>query len=213
MQGWAAVGLMAMGATLGAMPAAAVGQTTSEAVAIDTGTFTWDVDRTHSQVGFAIRHFFTPVEGSFDDYDIKLVFDPKRPESASVRVSIDPASIETGNDRRDADLRSENFFDVERYPGLTFESKAVRRLSETEFVVEGDLTIRDVTRPVELAVKVLGLREFDPPDARHGRALAGFEAEVEIDRRDFGVGAGRWAETVVLAPEVEISILLEARLR
>lgn len=173
----------------------------------------WSVDRSHSRVGFSIRHFFTPVEGSFSDYEIDLAFDPAAPDEARVNVRIDAASVDTDNDRRDADLRSENFFDVERFPGLTFESTAVRPTSDSTFVVEGDLTIRDVTKPVALTVTLLGLREFDPPDAGNGRALAGFRAEATIDRRDFGVGAGRWAETVVLGAEVTVTVLLEANLR
>ena len=174
---------------------------------------TWSIDRSHSKIGFSIRHFFTPVEGSFSDYEIDLAYDPTAPGEARVAVRIDAASIDTDNDRRDADLRSENFFDVERFPTLTFESTAVRAISDSEFVVEGDLTIRDVTRTVELTVTLLGIREFDPPDSRNGRALAGFQAEATIDRRDFGVGAGRWAETVVLGPDVTVTVLLEANLR
>ena len=172
----------------------------------------WTIDSGHSRVGFSVRHFFTPVEGGFGEYDIALGFDPEAPERSRVRVTIDAASVDTDNERRDLDLRSENFFEVDAYPELVFESTAVRRAPGDEFIVEGDLTIRDVTRPVELRARVLGIRELTGNMAQYGRMVAGFEVRAVIDRRDFGVGSGRWAETVVLGPDVTIDVLLEARL-
>jgi polyisoprenoid-binding protein YceI len=173
----------------------------------------WDVDTSHSRVGFSVRHFFTPVEGQFDDYDVDLSFDPQAPENGHVRVTIDAASVDTGNDRRDADLRGPSFFEVERFPELSFESDRIERVSDTEFVVHGNLTIRDFTRPIELEVTLLGMRELAGDLQSRGRMVAGFEAAATLDRRDFDVGSGRWAETVVLGPDVTIRILLETRLR
>lgn len=173
----------------------------------------WEVDANHSQIGFSVRHFFTPVEGHFADYEVELSFDPETPEDGHVDVRIDASSVDTDNDRRDADLRGSSFFEVERFPELAFESTGIDRVSETEFVVHGDLTIRDVTRPIDLAVTLLGMRELEGDVEHNDRMIAGFQAEAMIDRRDFGVGSGRWAETVVLGPEVTIGILVETRLR
>lgn len=192
-------------------PASLGAQTAEEGPAPEMAS--WDVDADHSRVGFSVRHFFTPVEGQFDDYDIDLSFDPEAPENGHVRVTVDAASVDTGNDRRDADLRGPSFFEAEKFPELSFESDRIERVSDAEFIVHGDLTIRDVTRPIELAVTLLGMRELDGDLQRNGRMIAGFEAVATIDRRDFAVGSGRWAETVVLGPDVTISVLLETRLR
>jgi len=192
-------------------PASLGAQTAEEGPATETAS--WDVDASHSRVGFSVRHFFTPVEGEFDDYDIDLSFDPEAPENGHVRVTIDAASVDTGNDRRDADLRGPSFFEVETFPELSFESDRIERVSDTEFVVHGNLTIRDVTRPIELEVTLLGMRELTGDLQSRGRMVAGFEAAATIDRRDFAIGSGRWAETVVLGPDVTIRVLLETRLR
>lgn len=192
-------------------PAGLGAQTAEEQPATEMAS--WDVDTSHSRVGFSVRHFFTPVEGQFDDYDIDLSFDPEAPENGHVRVTIDAASIDTGNDRRDADLRGPSFFEVETYPELSFESDRIEQVSDTEFVVHGNLTIRDVTRPLELEVTLLGMQELAGDLQSRGRMVAGFEAAVTLDRRDFAVGSGRWAETVVLGPDVTIRVLLETRLR
>lgn len=199
------------------LPATGSAQTTSETSAGSAGTSsgveTWQIDESHSRIGFSVRHFFTPVEGSFGEYDIDLAFDPAAPEKGHVTVTIDASSVDTGNQRRDDDLRGEQFFEVERFPSLTFESDSFRRVSSDEFVASGNLTIRDVTRPVELTVKLLGIKELEGDLGRFGRVVAGLEAVTTIDRRDFDIGTGRWAETVIMGPEVEISILLEAKLR
>lgn len=192
-------------------PAGLGAQTAEEGPATEMAA--WEVDANHSRVGFSVRHFFTPVEGEFDDYDVDLSFDPEAPENGHVRVTIDAASVDTGNDRRDADLRGPSFFEAETFPELSFESDRIERISDTEFIVHGKLTIRDVTRPIELEVTLLGMRELDGDLQRNGRMIAGFEAAAIIDRRDFAVGSGRWAETVVLGPDVTISVLLETRLR
>lgn len=200
-------------ACLALAPASLGAQTAEGVTAASPEAAAWDVDASHSRIGFSVRHFFTPVEGRFGDYEIDLAFDPEAPENGHVSVSVDASSVDTGNDRRDTDLRGRSFFEVERFPELAFESTDIERVSDTEFVVHGDLTIRGVTRPIDLAVTLLGIRELEGDMQRHGRMIAGFEAEAVIDRRDFDIGSGRWAETVVLAPEVTIGILLETRLR
>lgn len=173
----------------------------------------WQIDRSHSQVGFSVRHFFTPVEGSFGEYDLEFYFDPESPEETRVVVTIDASSIDSDNARRDEDLRGPSFFEVDAFPTLEFRSTGVRQVNETDFVLSGNLTIRDETHPVELSVKLLGIQELGEGMERMGKMVAGFEAETTIDRRGFGVGTGRWAETVVLGPDVTIRVLLEARLR
>jgi polyisoprenoid-binding protein YceI len=205
---------VALIAAVFSFPATGSAQAAAEAQTVPgSGVETWEIDESHSRIGFSVRHFFTPVEGSFSEYDIELAFDPAAPETGHVSVTIDAASVTTGNQRRDDDLRGEQFFEVATYPTLAFESSTFRRVSADEFVAAGDLTIRDVTKPVELTVKLLGIKELEGDLERFGRAVAGLEAAVTIDRREFDIGTGRWAETVIMGPDVEISILLEAKLR
>ena len=173
----------------------------------------WNVDVPHTQVKFSVKHFFTPVTGAFRDYEIDLTFDPEAPENSSVNVTIDVASIDTKNDRRDNHLRSPDFFDAETYPTMTFQSSSVREVAPNRLVATGDLTIKDTTREVELAIDVLGIRELPPEmQATMGGIthVAGFEASTQIDRRAFEVGVANWAQTVIVGGDVDISIALEA---
>ena len=176
------------------------------------GPTTWNVDRSHSQVGFVVRHFFTPVRGTFDSVDVVFQFDPADPTTASVEVRIAVASVNTGRDRRDNDLRSPNFFDAPTYPTITFKSSAVRVTGPDEYVAVGTLTIKDVSKAVELPVRFLGRQEMPTRDGGT-REVAGFEAGLTIDRREFGVGTGDWARTTVVGGDVKIEIAIEASRR
>jgi len=172
----------------------------------------WNVDTNHSRVAFTVRHFFTPVQGSFDNYHIALEYDPDAPEQASIMVTIPVSSIDTDHDKRDSDLQGEQFFDAASHPNIEFTSDSVTVLTENQLLVHGTLTIKGVSRKVDLAVHLLGMMEVPESQRGRGRVLAGFEAAVTIDRRDFGIGTGSWAETTVLGSEVEITIAVEARL-
>ncbi len=172
----------------------------------------WNIDRTHSTIEFSVRHFFTPVSGSFADYDIDLVYDPAAPEEATVTATIAVASVSTNHQKRDSDLQGEQFFDRANHPAIEFTSDSVTVLADDEFIVHGSLAIKGTSLPVDLAVKRLGIMDLPESQRRRGRVLAGFEAGLTIDRRDFQVGTGSWAETTVLGSEVEIMIALEARL-
>jgi polyisoprenoid-binding protein YceI len=173
----------------------------------------WNVDASHTEVNFSVRHFFTPVSGSFHEFDISLDFDPVNVERSQVKVIIEVASIDTRNERRDNHLRSGDFFDVENFPRMTFESASVHRAGPDRMVVTGNLTIKDVTREIDLPITLLGIKDL-PPQMQEMfggiTQVASFTADTEVDRRDFGVGVGTWAETAVVGAEVQISIALEA---
>jgi polyisoprenoid-binding protein YceI len=173
----------------------------------------WNVDAPHTEINFSVKHFFTPVTGTFRDFEIEFMFDAEAPENSSVKVSIDVASIDTKNERRDNHLRSGDFFDAERFPRMTFESTSVRKEGSNQLVATGDLTIKETTREVELAIEILGVRDL-PPEMQEMMGgitrVAGFEASSTIDRRAFEVGVANWAQTVIVGGEVEISIALEA---
>lgn len=172
----------------------------------------WNVDRSHSAIAFSVRHFFTPVHGRFTDFEINFTYDPEAPESSTVQVRIPVASVNTNNERRDNDLRSANFFEAETYPHMTFRSERVRKVSDTELVVTGPLTIKDKTMTIDLPVTVLGVMELPEEMRRPGGPThrAGFEARLTLDRRDFGVGVGNWATTAVVGKDVEIVISVSA---
>ena len=172
----------------------------------------WQVDAAHTEVNFSINHFFTPVTGSFGAFDIDLAYDAESPENSSVTATIDVSSIDTGNDQRNGHLRSPDFFDAEKFPNITFASKSAAA-TEEGLVFTGDLTIRDVTKEIELPVKLLGTKEI-PEEMQAGlggsKRVAGFAASTTLDRNAYGVGAGNWAATLVIAGDVNVEILLEA---
>jgi polyisoprenoid-binding protein YceI len=176
----------------------------------------WNVDASHTEVNFSVRHFFTPVSGTFGDFQIDLTFDPEAPENSSVMVSIDVASVDTKNERRDNHLRSPDFFDAETYPRMTFQSTSVRQVGPDQFVASGTLTIKDTTQEIELPITLLGIKDI-PAEMQEMLGgvtqVAGFQAEMMLDRREFGVGVANWAQTVIVGGEVEISIALEANRR
>jgi polyisoprenoid-binding protein YceI len=163
-----------------------------------------------------VKHFFTPVTGTFKDFEIDLMFDQEAPENSSVSVTIDVASVDTKNERRDNHLRSGDFFDAEQFPNMTFQSRSVRQAGPNQLVATGDLTIKETTKEVELAINILGVRDL-PPEMQEMMGgivqVAGFEASTTIDRREFEVGVANWAQTVIVGGDVEISIALEANHR
>jgi polyisoprenoid-binding protein YceI len=143
----------------------------------------WNIDPTHSRVEFSVKHMVvSTVRGNFDKFESKLEFDPANPGAASVEATIYADSINTGAADRDAHLRSADFFDVENFPVLTFKSTSVELDGDTVAKVHGDLTIRDVTKPVTLDVTFLG--EGVSP---FGHKIAAFEATSKLNREDFGL--------------------------
>jgi polyisoprenoid-binding protein YceI len=172
---------------------------------------TWTIDGTHSQVEFSVKHMmFTTVRGRFDDFEGSVVLDADAPERSSVSVEIEAGSIDTQVDARDQHLRSADFFDVEKYPTITFRSRRVEGdLSEpgNAFTVVGDLTLHGVTREVVLNATFDGTGS-DP----WGNTRAGFSAETTIDRRDFGLtwNQGLEAGGVLVGQDVKIQLAVQA---
>jgi len=142
---------------------------------------TWDIDPVHSHIGFVARHMMlSKVRGRFDKFEGRMVT-AADPLKSSVTVTVDMNSVNTGNEVRDNDLRSDNFFDVANHPAMTFQSTGIRRAGE-EFVIDGELTVRGVTRPLSLRFEVNGFA----PDPE-GVTRASFSAAGEVNRIDFGV--------------------------
>jgi polyisoprenoid-binding protein YceI len=144
---------------------------------------TWKADPVHSEIAFSVRHLMLArVRGRFTGYDVTIVTG-EDPRGSSVAASIELASIDTGNETRDNHLRSADYFEVEKYPTMSYRSTAVRPTGD-RWVVDGELTLHGVTRPVPLTVEVNGFG----PDPWGGQR-AGFSATAQIDRREFGIDA------------------------
>ncbi len=171
----------------------------------------WTIDAVHSDISFAVRHMMvSKVRGHFTRFEGEIVTAPD-PLGSQMTATIDLTSIDTNNPQRDDDLRSSNFFEVETYPVMTYRSTGIRRAGgDTGFLVDGELSLHQVTRPVQLTLEVNGFTR-DP----FGGTRAGFSATAEIDRRDFGIRANMPMDGggVVVGEKIQIFIEIEAVLK
>ena len=143
---------------------------------------TWTIDPSHTRVGFVARHaMVTKVRGAFEDVAGTIVVDGRNPSGSTATVAVQLASVNTGSPDRDAHLRGPDFFDVEVNRAMTFASTTVKQDGDS-FVLLGDLTIKGVTRPVEIEFEPTGVAT-DP----FGNVRAGFEGEAELSRKEFGL--------------------------
>lgn len=166
---------------------------------------TFTIDPAHSSIDFKIRHLFSNVTGRFLEVNGKIEMDEQNPEKSTVAASISAKSITTANEKRDAHLRSPDFFDVEKFATITFQSKSVHALDAKTADVLGDLTIHGVTKAVTLHVTFLG----------QGQGMmgenAGWEATTTIKRSDFGLTWSKVVEGVaVVGDEVAIDLQISA---
>ncbi len=191
----------------GAQQPAPVPPVVAAPVVVPADPNTWRIDAGHSDLSFSIRHFVSRVRGTFGKWAGTIIVDTIDVTKGSVDVTIQGTSIDTQSENRDNDLRSANFFEVEKYPTITFRSTKVEGRKD-DLTVTGDLTIRGVTKPVVLKGRYLGVTA---PDQRGTRRM-GFEATTTINRLDFGVTWNRAAEGggVMLGDEVRIDIAIEA---
>jgi polyisoprenoid-binding protein YceI len=169
-------------------------------------TETFVFDKAHTQVGFQIRHFLTKVEGRFREYEGRIVIDRQNPANSRVDVTIQAASIDTGNDRRDADLKSANFFEVDKYPTITFKSTKVTPNGKDLYLVTGDLTMHGVTKALVVPVRHTGFLNLGKMEK------AGFEVIFPMNRKDFGITWNRTLDAggTMLGDDVQITVLVEA---
>jgi polyisoprenoid-binding protein YceI len=173
-----------------------------------TAVRTLDIDRSHSEVAFQVRHLLSKVRGRFADFNGTIDFDETNPGNSRIHVTIDAASIDTAESDRDTHLRSGDFFDVEKYPTLTFTSTSVAPRGDQTYDVSGDLTIRGVTRPVVLAASFLGTAQ-DP----WANTKFVFEADLTLNRKDFGLTWNAALETggFLVGEEVRVSLSIQAK--
>ena len=164
-------------------------------------------DKAHSQIGFKVRHLgITNVNGNFGDYETEVMLDANDLSTLTAKATVQIGSISTGIDRRDGHLKSDDFFNAEKYPVMTFVSKEVRNIDGSEFELVGDLTIRDVTKEVVLEAEFLGMGSMGDTNK------AGFEAETTINRFDYNLKWDRVTEAGGLVVSENVKIILDLEL-
>lgn len=192
------------GGTAAVEAGAQAGQTKVAYEPIPAGDYR--VDPAHSRIGFAVRHLeINWVEGRFKEFEGTVHYDDKDVTKSSVEFTAKVASVDTEVEARDKHLRTADFFEVEKYPTMTFKSTRVERKGKDAFVLHGDLTLKGVTKPVQLPFKVAGAVK-DP----WGNTRFGVEAQTKINRRDFGINYGNaFAGGLDVGNEVTIDLQLE----
>ena len=173
-----------------------------------TAVRTLEVDRSHSEVAFQVRHLLGKVHGRFADFAGTIQFNPDNPQASQVDVTIQAASIDTAEAQRDQHLRSADFFDVENIPTLTFKSASVTPHGNNAYDVVGDLSIHGVTKQVTMPASFLGVAR-DP----WGNEKFGFEAELTVNRKDYGLLWNAALETggFLVGDEVKIMLSVQAK--
>jgi len=166
----------------------------------------WEIDKAHSNIYFDVRHTYAIVRGQFDDFSGSLQFDPDNLALSSVKFEVKTKSINTGIPNRDNHLRSEEFFAVNKYPLMTFQSTGVKRKEGNQYTLVGNLTIKGKTNEVAVLFTYFGTRE-NP--LKKGKMVAGFETRFSIDRLEYQVGPGKYFEMGVIGRNVDILITLE----
>jgi polyisoprenoid-binding protein YceI len=165
---------------------------------------TYSIDTSHSEVGFTVRHMvFAKVRGQFKTWSAALDYDAADPTKSTIHADIDTASIDTREEKRDAHLRSGDFFDSEKSPKMTFKSKRIEAAGQGRYKLVGDLTIRDKTNEVTLLVEETG-RGKDP----WGNARLGFSAKTSISRGEWGLQWNQALEAggVLVSDKVDIEV-------
>ena len=168
---------------------------------------TWAIDPTHSEIGFKVKHMmFTNVSGKFNTSEATIVNEDDQFETSKINFSADVNTVDTNNGDRDNHLRSADFFDVEKFPKLSFVGTSVKKLNEGLFQIDGDLTIKDVTKSVSLETEYSGIMK-DP----WGNTKAGLSITGKINRKDFGLTWNSTLETggVLVGEEIKLNVEIQ----
>lgn len=176
-------------------------------IALPAFSAEYSIDPDHSMLDFQVRHLLSKVSGRFKDFEGNFSFDERKPDFAKVKVTAKAASIDTSNEKRDTHLRSADFFDVEKFPALSFEGKKLTATGDKKFKFEGNLTIHGVTKLVTFDIDYLGA-DKDPA----GKVRAGFTATTKINRKDYGLMWNKTLESgnLFVGDEVTITTDIEA---
>jgi Uncharacterized conserved protein len=174
----------------------------------------WTLDTAHANVEFSIKHMMiTTIRGQFQELEVDVKFDEQAPERSSVVARIKTASITTNQERRDGHLRSPDFLDTEKYPEMLFRSTAIAKVSDRDYRISGDLTIKDQTHPVVLDAQLLGT-----VTGMQGGLLTGISADTKISRKDWDLSwnvaleSGGWLLGDEITIHIEFELVAPARL-
>lgn len=168
----------------------------------------WNVDPAHSSIEFQVKHMMvSKVKGAFKNFSADLTLDPEDLTTANLSFTVDAASIDTRQEQRDGHLKGPDFFDVENYPSITFQSTNIVADGSNEYKVTGDLTIRTITKPITFNVEYEGTSK----DPMSGNMVAGFEGTGKFNRKDFELNYNAVLETggVLIGDEVKLNIQIE----
>jgi polyisoprenoid-binding protein YceI len=164
-------------------------------------------DKAHTTVGFTVKHMvIATVPGKFNDYSINFIFDAKDLKNSSVKTTIKTASIDTDDEKRDGHLRSPDFFDAEKHPEITFESSSIMKKGN-DYIAKGTLTMRGVSKEVELPFKILG-----PVQDPWGNTKLGIEASLTVDRQEYGISWSKSLDTGGLVVSDDVNIKLDVEM-
>ncbi len=168
---------------------------------------TYTIDPSHSRFGFVVRHLgFSKVRGSFEQFEGSLQLDPSDLSTLRADATVQATSITTSDEKRDTHLRSADFFEVVRFPTITFKSKEVKNVSGDAFTLVGDFTLHGVTKPIEMKAEYLG----EGKDPWGGTRVA-FETRTKINRKEYGLNWNAVLETGGLLVSDEVEIVLEVQ--
>jgi polyisoprenoid-binding protein YceI len=169
----------------------------------------WEIDPAHSTAQFSVKHMMvTTVRGQFDKVTGRVALDDKDPTKSSIDVKIDPATINTREPKRDEHLKSADFFDVKKFPEITFKSTKIAKAGKNKFNVTGDLTMHGVTKPVVLAVEGPTAEAKSP----FGQTVRGVSATGKVNRKDFGLNWNKALETGGVLVGDEVTLQIDAEL-
>ena len=165
---------------------------------------TYQIDSEHSQIAFNVRHLVSRANGLFNEFSGQIQFDPAQPEKTQIEATIAVSSVDTDNEKRDAHLRSADFFDVESFPSITFKSTGAK-IEDHIIHVTGDFTMHGVTKRIVLPVTVLGMGT----NPWMKKAQVGMAARTVLSRSEFGVNS--WTDVAgILGDEVEVNLMMQA---
>jgi polyisoprenoid-binding protein YceI len=166
----------------------------------------WNLDPAHSRIYFSIQHIFSQARGYFENFKGEVRFSPEDLATSSFNFEIETKSINTSISKRDNHLRSADFFDADRYPLIKFKSSSVKQVEGRNYIIEGTMTVKDVSKKVSVPLTLLGVKPF-PFDKN--KLVAGMEARMKIDRMEYGVGNGKFLKMGVVGKEVDVLVTLE----
>ncbi len=168
--------------------------------------YEWKTDPAHSEIVFEIRHIYSTIRGHFNDFKGEIYFDPRHPDKSRFEFTVKVDSIDTRNGKRDTHLRSDDFFAAGKFPAMTFKSSRVTHAGGNRYLLEGRMTVKDVSR--DLTVEFVYWGEKENPFNKK-QMVAGFDARLAIDRLAYHVGDGKFYQMGVVGKDVDVLISLE----